>query len=302
MDKKSKSSSSFSPKKRESISKIKTLKVVPEKFFSKSHLPKKAQLKDTKIKKLTDSINIVNEEKPENVCQRMTRSNSKNLSSKRLRTLQTVVYKNKYFPEEYLPKKTKLVESILEEKKKSLNLSTVLDTEDEEEIAENVRRDLLDDERKRIFSSVPPSRSRRKKPIKADGNFKMPFDVLQESKLKRVLSQLSRKEKPVKLHKSVLKCIPNMASTPGNIQKRSWKSPSYLLSTIVECLLKRKWNILTYLILDLINLSQEALKPIIRQLYEVCDRYHPVIQEHGLKGKYKDIKRFKPIGNDTHIV
>uniref|UniRef100_A0A6P7FPL1 Uncharacterized protein LOC114331359 n=1 Tax=Diabrotica virgifera virgifera TaxID=50390 RepID=A0A6P7FPL1_DIAVI len=285
--------------KSESISQSKTLKVVLEdcKSPSEGQLPKKAQLIDatSKKRKRKNSTNSMKtEQPPENICQNMTTPSN----SKRIKTLQKVIYKNKYFPEEYLPKKTKLVESILEQKKKSLNLSTVLHTDDEEEIADNVRRDLLEEERKRIFSSVPSRRRKRKTLIKSESESEVPLDVLQASRLKEVLSKLSSKEKPVKLNFKVKSCITSKDST----SRGSWRSPGYLLSTIVECLLKRKWNILPYLILELININKEHYKPIIRLLYEVCDQHHPVIREHGLKGKHKDIKRRQKIGSDTTIV
>lgn len=209
--------------------------------------------------------------------------------SVKLKNLKVVIYKNKYFPQQYVPKKTKLLNKIMDSEKKRLIMDQLLNTEDEEEIAENVRHKLMAQENERIFynnarPNLPKTAINNSK-NKSTVHRKVPFIILERHKLNNMISKLKQEEKHSNKQKQLLICLKNIHYPKPNV----WLIPINLINAIKDSLLTRNWSNVTYLLLQLINCPDNKYKPILKKVYQIMDKLNPLMVENDLQGEYKKL-------------
>ncbi|CAG9854420.1 unnamed protein product [Phyllotreta striolata] len=164
-------------------------------------------------------------------------------------------------------------------------------SDSDETITESVKE-------KFVYARRGPVRTRRKrrkhihKPIKPIAKFKKHelTDLVNSVKYRRIENE---KQKECK------KCLSQMHPKV----RSHWTLPGQIIKAVNECLLTRNWNALTYMLIELINLTCDVYKPIIRHVFSIMDKLHPVIIENNLQGAYKRIKKFhQVILDDTTVV
>ncbi|CAH1960036.1 unnamed protein product [Acanthoscelides obtectus] len=104
-----------------------------------------------------------------------------------------------------------------------------------------------------------------------------------ESKFEAFLDKLKTKPKVSKQRRNQLECIHRLHS----IKNPMWTSPSAVLKAVRDCILNRKWNNLTHLVLILINFPSHKYKPLIKNLCLLIDKLHPMVQDNNMEGQFK---------------
>lgn len=85
---------------------------------------------------------------------------------------------------------------------------------------------------------------------------------IQKDRLYRFLKKLSEEDKPTNCQKSLGICVSKMNSSV----KGHWTLPITTMRAIKDCLLHRKWDNLTHLLLILIKLPSTRYQPLIRHV------------------------------------
>lgn len=93
-------------------------------------------------------------------------------------------------------------------------------------------------------------------------NSQVPFTSIRRDKLSKFLKFLSEKEKLNGSQKELNKCVASMNSS----QQGHFTLPITILKAIKDCILKRKWNNLTHLLLILIRMPSYRYKHLIRHV------------------------------------
>ncbi|XP_056646338.1 uncharacterized protein LOC130451382 [Diorhabda sublineata] len=187
------------------------------------------------------------------------------VKSVKLKNLKVVIFRSKFFPQQYAPKKKKVLNKIIGREKKRLNIrNNLMNSEDKEKIVENVRHTS---KKRSTFQE------------------QVPFIILERHKLNNMFSKLKQKEKQGNKQKQLLTCLKSIQYPKSNI----WSIPINIINAIKDSLLTRNWSNITYLLLQLINCPDNKYRPIIKKVYQIMDKLNPLLVENDLQGEYKKI-------------
>lgn len=183
-----------------------------------------------------------------------------------------------------------------------------------------VTKELLE-ETKKIFGNDNFGES-HKLLARTDLNLKDPLPTIQRHRLYKFLKNLTKKDELNSCQKEQKKCVADLNST----FQCHWNLPINILRAVKDCILNRRWNNLTHLILILIRLPGFQYRPLVRhvgiilflfmpnilflfktsvqifqqilnmcilylQLCQILDKLHPAIHENGLTGQLSMVQR-----------
>nr|CAH7743476.1 unnamed protein product [Callosobruchus chinensis] len=125
---------------------------------------------------------------------------------------------------------------------------------------------------------------------------------IRESSFMALLETLKSKPKLSKQKQNQMDCVQSLHGS----KMPMWTGPTTVLRAVKDCILNRKWNNLTHLLLLMIHFPTNKYKPIIKQassswmilttcvtvmfFFQLCliiDKYHPVVQENDMTGQFK---------------
>ncbi|XP_023017112.1 uncharacterized protein [Leptinotarsa decemlineata] len=201
--------------------------------------------------------------------------------------LKVVIYKNKFFPDKLLEEKTQLVRTLLRKEREIIDAKEdMLDSEEENAIADQLRTDLLNEKINKIYdhNDLPVTTQKYKRKEKEQRNS---IPTISNQNLNRFFKLLGPKKALSSREKALKDCLDHMHTSA----KPLWTSPSTIMKAINDCILTRNFNNLTELLLFLIHLRTDKYKPLIRHLCQILDKLHPVIQDNDLQGQLKLVQK-----------
>lgn len=145
-----------------------------------------------------------------------------------------------------------------------INASEELETNRISQKRNRIIREELLSERRKTFANQHFSMSPQPESSTTVSEFKtqVPFPSIRRHHLNRFLKMLSEEEKLNNSQKELKKCIGNLNSN----MICHWTLPISLLRAVKDCILHRKWNNLTHLLLLLMKLPSYKYKPLIRHV------------------------------------
>nr|CAH7712828.1 unnamed protein product [Callosobruchus chinensis] len=123
----------------------------------------------------------------------------------------------------------------------------------------------------------------KKKIRRAFKKHRMRPPKIRESSFMALLETLKSKPKLSKQKQNQMDCVQSLHGS----KMPMWTGPTIVLRAVKDCILNRKWNNLTHLLLLMIHFPTNKYKPIIKQLCLIIDKYHPVVQENDMTGQFK---------------